>query len=141
MVDVCVRVGDVQFQRVGAQRRFRVRERGDQRAVPVHGDGESGAARDRLERQRAGPGEKVEASFARQVLPQPVEQGLANTIGGRPQALGGREAELPPAPEAADDTNAIRVGRGQGDLGAREVRDAGIMMGGAHAPVRIPALP
>ncbi len=91
---------------------FAAAERVDQRAVPVHGNGKRGSARRGLERQRAGSGKKIEAALARQVLSQPVEQGLADAIRRRPQAFGLREAEHAAAPRAADDANAIRGGCG-----------------------------
>lgn len=66
------------------------------------------AARGGLEAERAGTGEEIGAAPAGQVLAQPVEQGLANAIAGRAQALGIDHRQRRALVLPADDPHLVR---------------------------------
>jgi len=71
-----------------------------------------GAARQRLEAKRAGAGKEIEAARARDIVLQPIEQGLANAIGSGPQARHIRKGDASAAPTTADDAHRIAAARG-----------------------------
>ena len=77
-----------------------------------------GAARERLEPERAAAGEQIQTSRARHEGREPVEQCLAHPIGRGADGGRSRKAQAPPAPCAADDAQhprstaaPVRVGR------------------------------
>jgi hypothetical protein len=67
----------------------------------------TGAARQRLQPQGAGPGEQVQTSSPRGVVLQPIEQGLAHTVRRRAQALHIGELHPAPAPCPRDDADRV----------------------------------
>src|SRR3954468_13357641 len=87
----------------------RLPERFENRAVVLHHHDARGAARRGLEAERAAAGEKVEATLAREPLPEPVEQRLAHPVGRRPQAGARRNADAPAAIFAGNDANTAFV--------------------------------
>jgi fused signal recognition particle receptor len=66
-----------------------------------------GAPRQGLQSQSAGAGEQIQTAGAHDGVLQPVEQGLANSIGRRPQPGKIRETHPTAAPAAADDADGI----------------------------------
>lgn len=72
-------------------------------AVGIQGQPFAGAARQRLEEQRAAAGEGIEHPCAFDIGCQPVEQGLADPVRGRSQAGPVGKDETPAAPFATDD--------------------------------------
>ena len=77
----------------------------DQRRIAVDRNRQRRAARQRLERQRAGAGVEIERRGARQVLAEPVEERLAHAVRRGTQAGGRDDGNLPAAMPAADDAN------------------------------------
>ena len=86
------------FRRVFAQA-------GDHFGIAVDQHDAVGAARRGLEAERAAAGEGVQAAPAAQVLPQPVEQGLAHAVGRGPQAGPVGHRQLGALPLPADDAD------------------------------------
>src|SRR5690606_41984726 len=76
--------------------------------VALDGPGCGRAARQRFEPEAGRAGEKVDAARALHDRREPVENRLADAVGGRTQARAAREAETPPAPLAADDPHGAR---------------------------------
>ncbi|MNE42558.1 hypothetical protein D3C80_1366880 [compost metagenome] len=88
---------------------------GDGRRVAVQSHGLARATGQRFEVQRAATGVGVEHFCPFDVRGEPVEQGLADPVRGRPQARRVREAEAPAAPFAGNDAQlalaVVRLGR------------------------------
>src|SRR5690606_34282824 len=101
-------------------------------AVALHQHRAGGATRQRLQSQCAAAGEQVQHPRTGQRRHQPVEQGLADAIGGRAQAgdVGHRQPRA--APAAADDPH--HPGSG-GGTGTRTRRHAAAHGRGRRRPV------
>src|SRR4029077_15942237 len=67
----------------------------------------SRAARQGLESERTAAREQVETALPAEVLPQPVEQCFAHTVGARAQTLMVGKTDAAAAPGAADDANLV----------------------------------
>ena len=111
----CIRVGAMRFETGCTQLCGGSVERAHEHAVAVNGHCQSGATRERFECERAAAGERVEDRCAAQILPEPIEQRLADTVRRWPHALVRRKVQPSPAPLPADDADL--VGEAQGTYG------------------------
>ena len=128
----------------GAERLAVGRECAGERRLAFDRDRERGAARNRLERQRAGSRVQVEAAPAGKILAEPVEQRLANAVGRRPQPRrrrgnGGRGPRIePPMIRTRLAVGAAGIGRaggGKGRLAGQELGQAAGQPGTTTGPV------
>ena len=109
-----LRISYVRFEAVGLQRGSRGFDGANQNRIAVDGDGRRGAARQRLERKRAGTAEEVERPAACKILPEPVKERLAHSIGRRAHVGDGRKADDATAMPSADNADLLRARRRQG---------------------------
>src|SRR3569833_779511 len=79
----------------------------DDLPVLIHHHRRYCAAQERLEPKHATTREEDEAACAGNDIAQPVEQGLAHTVGRGPQTLERREGQLATPPLAADDAQPV----------------------------------
>src|SRR5690349_6591719 len=77
----------------------------ERRSIGLHHHHARRAARRRLEAQRTGAGEKIEATLAVEPLSQPIEERLAHAVGCRPQSGARGDADASPAVLAGDDAH------------------------------------
>lgn len=112
--DEFYRSATVNFATCGVKVRCRRSEMRTHGTRLIDEDNLGGVARQRLESERTGTGEQIQAPLTGEVLPQPVEQGFADPIGRRAdrQVLG--ETDQTTAPGAADDANRVCAALSQG---------------------------
>lgn len=89
-------------QTVGAEPRRIFAQRAPRGWIALDHRDSRRAARQRLEPERAGAGEKIKTGSARKILPQPVEERLPHAIGRRPKARRIGKAQNAASPFAAD---------------------------------------
>src|SRR6185503_10203862 len=81
--------------------------------VLLHHYDSSRAARCRLKTEGAAAGKQVQTRFASEVLSEPVEQGLAQTVRRRPQGQGIGETHDSAAPLASNDAHLVCLQAGK----------------------------
>src|SRR4051812_35254162 len=99
------RIAKHQLDIARADRLARDLQRVERGAICFHHHDARGAARGRLEAERTGAGEKIEATLAAEPLSQPVEERLAHAIRRRAQSRARGDADAPAAILARDDAD------------------------------------
>ena len=100
--------------------------------VALHQHRLTRTARHRFQPQRAGAGEQVQHPRAGQHRLQPVEERLADAVGGRAQTIAVGDRQTGAAPVAADDadhTGRLRRDRAQHPVGRALHREVGFIEG------------
>src|SRR5205823_7811274 len=103
--EIVERIAEHELDIARAERLARRLQCVERRAVRFDHHHAGSAARGGLETERAGAGEKIEATLAVEPLSQPVEERLAHAVGRRPQARPRRDADAPSAVAASDDAD------------------------------------
>ena len=101
------RVGTDDFDIVGAEGAHGAAERRREAPVALDHDHGRGTTRRRLEPERTGPGEEIEAARPIDVVAKPVEHGLADSVRRRAKPTGRRHREQSAPPPTGNDAHGV----------------------------------